>query len=349
VDKGCFVADIKNGDQVEGLFLVRDMVQSETKAGKPFLTLTLMDRTGQVVGRVWDNALNLAHECASGNIIHLKAQAQSYKDLLQLKVIAVQAQERGGVDWSMFMPSTPYNISEMAAEMREHLRSVSQKNIRALLLSFVNDQNFMKEFCQAPAAKNMHHAYIGGLLEHTLGVVRLAVMCAEAYEQLDRSLLVCGAFLHDIGKIKEFSYETPPFDYSSQGRLLGHMVLAVEMIQGRLDKMADFPEELASLVKHLVLSHHGKYEFGSPALPMIRESFVLNFIDDLDAKMNYMDRVSEDNKGEGYAWSSYQRMFERFLFLPGSAARKEQLAAKPRKTADKREKGDSGKQPTLWG
>ena len=247
----------------------------------------------------------------------------------------------------MFMPSTPYDTKEMFAELKKIASTVDDPNIQALLLSFLSDPTFVKMFKNAPAAKNMHHAYLGGLLEHTLGVVRLANMVAEVYENIDRSLLICGAFLHDIGKVTEFSYEIPPFNYSDQGRLLGHMVLAVEMIQERLSRCPEFPEDLATRIKHLVVSHHGKYEFGSPSLPMLRESFVLNFIDDLDAKMNYMDKLNDQADQSGYHWTQYQRHLERFLFVPGHTTVEEPLAKLVQGEAES--ENESVRQPTLWG
>ena len=186
-----------------------------------------------------------------------------------------------------------------------------------LLLKFFNNDEFFTIFKKAPAAKAMHHAYLGGLLEHTLGVARLADQVSKLYSDLDRSLLLAGAMLHDIGKVKEFSFDSHTFDYSNTGRLMGHMVIGVEMIQERINKIKDFPTELGVRIKHLILSHHGRYEFGSPTLPMLMEGFVLNFIDDMDAKLNTIAGVTKKATTEGYQWSDYQRSLERFLFVKG--------------------------------
>ena len=179
----------------------------------------------------------------------------------------------------------------------------------------------------------MHHAYIGGLLEHSLGICRLADRVCALYPTIDRSLLIAGSILHDLGKVREFSFAVPPFDYSDQGRLLGHMVISLEILQEKLATLRDFPERTAMMIKHLVISHHGRYEFGSPALPMIREAFVLNFIDDLDAKMNYLDRLSRQAVPAEYQWTEYQRTMERFLFVTGHKADDEA----------------GERQPSLWG
>jgi 3'-5' exoribonuclease len=163
----------------------------------------------------------------------------------------------------------------------------------------------------------MHHAYLGGLLEHTLAVSQLAEMLADFYPALDRDLLLAGALLHDIGKTREFTFETYPFDYSDKGRLMGHLVLGAEMIQEKISALPGFPEDLSTRLQHLVLSHHGRYEFGSPCLPMMSEAFVLNFLDDLDAKLNFMGRLEEQAQEPGYQWTDFQRTLERFLFVNG--------------------------------
>lgn len=343
--KGCFVGDIRDNQSVEGVFLVKEITISETRAGKPFLTLTLMDKTGEITGRVWDNVDRFKEICQTGVLLSLVGQAQSYKGSLQLSVKTLQKYE-SNAELAEFLPSTQNNPRKMLAELRKYAESVEDLHLNELLRLFFNDKNFVQQFSNAPAAKNMHHAYIGGLLEHTLAIVRLAIRVAEIYPSLDRSLLLSSAIMHDIGKIKEFSFAVPPFDYSDQGRLVGHMVLAIEMINEKIIHIRDFPEELAARIKHLILSHHGRHEFGSPSLPMIREAFVLNFLDDLDAKINYMDRLSGQMEGDGYQWTPYQRTLERFLFVPGytdETVPVEKGGDRPEEQAD-----DSIRQPTLW-
>jgi 3'-5' exoribonuclease len=345
-NKGCFVKDLKDNQAVKGCFLVKEMTKSETRAGKPFLTLTLMDKTGEITGRVWDNADQLESKCPAGGVVRLAGQSQSYRDNLQLNVKALDTVNKEEVDWTMFMPSSPYDPNVMFAELKNIIDKVDNPDIRGLLLAFTGDQGFVDMLKKAPAAKAMHHAYLGGLLEHTLGVVRLAEKVAELYPEIDRSLLICGAVLHDIGKVKEFSYEIPPFNYSDQGRLVGHMVIAVEIIHEKISYIDNFPEDLAMRIKHLILSHHGCHEFGSPSLPMIREAFVLNFIDDLDAKMNYIDGLNSKVEEKGYQWTPFQRTLERFLFVPGNSDND------PLESVDRdltqQEDSKTTRQPTLW-
>ncbi len=345
LEKALFVSDIQDNQEVRDLFLVKTMRLAETKVGKPFLALELMDRSGELVARVWDDAERLAVSCRAGSVVRATGQAQVYKGALQLKITDLTKVEVEGADWALFLPTTPCDIEAMAAEVITVIRGVEDTDVRRLLMAVVKDHALWEAFTTAPAAKTMHHAYIGGLLEHSLGLCRLAERISALYPAIDRSLLIAGALLHDLGKVKEFSFAVPPFDYSDQGRLLGHMVISLEIIQEKLSGLSDFPERTAMMIKHLVISHHGRYEFGSPALPMIREAFVLNFIDDLDAKMNYLDRLSRQLAPAEYQWTDYQRTLERFLFVTGHAAQGDT----PRAPAPEGDDEVADRQPSLWG
>ncbi len=316
-EKGIFIKDIKDNQEVAGLFLVKAMNRSETKNGNPYLMLTLIDSSGEIAGRVWENADQLMTECAAGSIVSISGQAQAYKGVLQLKINSIQAVSADSVDISQFLPAAVGDIKSMAAELLKLAKSVADPHLKQLLLAIFKDKKFAARFNKAPAAKAMHHAYVGGLLEHTLAVTRLADTVCNLYPTIDRDLLLAGALLHDIGKVEEFSFDVLPFDYSDQGRLVGHMVIGIEMIKDKCDQIPDFPKDIASCLKHLVLSHHGRYEFGSPALPMMLEAFVLNFLDDLDAKVNYINRLGKQTQAPGYQWTDYQRNLERFLYVLG--------------------------------
>ena len=318
--KGICIKEIGENASVDGLFLVKSMNRAETRTGSPYLSLTVMDATGEMAGRVWENADQLITACPAGGVVRLSGQAQSFKNVLQLKINNLTAIPAEDVDLSEFLPSTTGDINSMTVELRKIAKSIDNPFLRELLLAFFQNRSFMEEFKKAPAAKNMHHAYLGGLLEHTLAVARLAESTSQLYPTIDHSLLIAGAMLHDIGKVEEFSVTSHPFDYTNSGRLMGHLVLGVEMIQKRIDTIPHFPEELAVRVKHLILSHHGRHEFGSPAVPMMLEAFVLNFLDDLDSKINYVNRLSDQAQQEGYQWTDYQRVMERFLYVQNSPA-----------------------------
>lgn len=345
LNKGVSIKDIGENDTVEGLFLVKAINRAETRTGSPYLSLTVMDASGEMAGRVWDNADQLIAACPAGGIVRLSGQAQSFKNVLQLKINNLTAIPTDEVDIADFLPSAPGDINVMATELRKVIKSVDNPFLRELLLAFFQNRSFMDQFKKAPAAKNMHHAYIGGLLEHTLAVTRLAESTSQLYPTIDRSLLIAGTMLHDIGKMEEFSLSSHPFDYTDSGRLMGHLVLGVEMIQKRIDTILHFPDDLALRLKHLILSHHGRHEFGSPAVPMMLEAFVLNFIDDLDSKINYINRLSEQAQSEDYQWTDYQRVMERFFYVRNSP---EQSLAGSHPTTENDEPEIDPRQRNLW-
>jgi 3'-5' exoribonuclease len=343
-EKKIFVNQIKEGQAVDDLFLVKEMSRAETRSGKPYLILTLMDRTGEIGGRLWENADAFLGACEPGSLVQVSGQAQAYRGTLQLKVDTVLQADKGAADKELFLQTSKKNIAAMAGEITAIAQGVKNPFYRKLLLKFFADSTFFLEFQQAPAAKLMHHAYLGGLLEHTLTIAKLADMIAGFYPTLDRDLLVTGVLLHDIGKTRELAFDSFPFEYTVRGRLLGHLVIGVEMIQEKINTIADFPEDLATRLQHLILSHHGRYEFGSPALPMISEAFVLNFLDDLDAKLNFLGRLEEQAPEPGYQWTDFQRTLERFLYVKGRPHAEEdnnsthgQQDAAPRTASDSRQ------------
>lgn len=313
------IKDIIDNQSFEGIFLVKEMNRSETRAGKPFLILTIMDNSGELGGRLWESTESQEEICRPGSIVRMSGTAQPYKGVRQLKIDSVSRPDHE-VDRSLFLPSAPISTGVMLEELQKLIKKVREPFLYKLLDFFFNDPAFIERFKKAPAAKNMHHAYYSGLLEHTLAVARLAESISPRYDSVDESLLMAGAILHDIGKTVELDFESYPFDYTNRGRLVGHLVLGAEMVQSATEQLPGFPEELSIMVQHLILSHHGKYEFGSPALPMILEAFILNLIDDLDAKANYLERLSGECETEDqYQWSAFQRTLERFLYIKGRA------------------------------
>jgi 3'-5' exoribonuclease len=316
-EKKLFANQIQEGQAIDEIFLVKDMNRAETRAGKPYLILTLMDRSGEIGARLWENADAFLGACEPGNLVQVTGQAQAYRGTLQLKVDSVLPVDNEDAERELYLQASKKNIAAMAREITSIADGIQDSFYRKLLLTFFSDSSFLKEFQQAPAAKSMHHAYLGGLLEHTLAVAQLASMVADFYPALDRDLLMTGTLLHDIGKTRELAFATFPFEYTVRGRLVGHLVIGVEMIQEKIKTIPDFPEDLATRLQHLILSHHGRYEFGSPALPMISEAFVLNFLDDLDAKLNFLNRLEEQAPAPGYQWSEFQRTLERFLYVKG--------------------------------
>jgi len=311
-----WIESIQEEDRVSGCYLVREKRVAKTRNGRPFLNLTLVDRTGEISAKVWDRAEALGSRFNEGDVIQIEGQAGSYRDQIQLTVSDLIPSE-APPDPGIFLESSPEDPAKMVRSLRECLRQIEDRHLKGLVDSFLSDRVFMARFKTAPAAKNFHHSYLGGLLEHTLSVCRMAIQVAEHYPELNRDLLLSAAFLHDIGKIRELTYDFL-IDYTDEGRLVGHLVLGTAMLDEKLTSLKDFPRKWAVRLKHLILSHHGQYDFGSPKVPKFLEAFALHLIDDLDAKMNGLGRFMERDRHEG-AWTDFNRMFGRY-FLKGEIA-----------------------------
>lgn len=310
-----FVEQLREGDRLDDFFLVKAARLAETRAGKPYLTLEVVDRSGEISGPIWDNVEAAQDLCQTGLFVHLSGQVQSYRDRLQLKVDSVRGVERAEIDLADFVPVSDQDRVAMARDLLGLVASVKDPFLRKLLAFFFKKEPMWQRFQEAPAAKGIHHAYVGGLLEHSLSVVRVADLLAAHYPGVDRSLLITGALLHDIGKVDELSMDLAVIDYTAQGRLKGHLVMGSEMVAAAAGQIKDFPSDLLTRLQHLILSHHGRQEFGSPTVPMTVEAFLLSFVDDLDAKMNLMEQLRKKMKTPGPQWTEYQRPLERYLYL----------------------------------
>jgi 3'-5' exoribonuclease len=317
-----WVKDIREEDDITGCYLVKQKRLATTKTGKPYLNLALADRTGTLEGKVWDNADHLSSLFQEGDIIEIKGRAGSYRGQIQITVFGLNP-IRGEMDPALFLESTAGDLSEMMKSLRGILKGVKNIHLRSLNERFLADSDFMAQFKTAPAAKHFHHNYLGGLLEHTLSVCQMVSQIADHYPQLDKDLLLTASFLHDIGKIREFEYALN-IDYTDEGRLIGHLVMGVTMMEAKLDKLKNFPREMALRLKHLILSHHGEYEFGSPKRPKFLEAFVLHQVDDLDAKIVGLGRYMEKDQ-QGGAWTDFNRLFGR-PFLKGKISSVEEVA-----------------------
>jgi len=351
IRKTIFISDLAEGQQIHDLFLVSRKTLGETKTGKPYLALSLMDRTGEIEARIWDNAAHFDTLAETGQIVAVEAQVKAFRDQLQLSISALTPLQDDEGLLSDFIPASKRSVKEMKQELAGLIKDIADRCLHPLLAALFQGE-VLRQFSKAPAAKQMHHAYLGGLLEHTLSVAGLAVRLADHYPALDRDLLVAGALLHDLGKIREFSFTTAPFEYTDSGRLVGHLVLGSEMIRQEAAKIPDFPAERLDQLVHLVLSHHGRHEFGAPCLPMTAEAILLHHLDDIDAKMNYIDRLSEQVAPESYQWSDYQRPLERFLLLKGPAsAPDEQTPPEPAgaggSTGRERDSSSGGGEPAV--
>jgi len=309
-----WIKDITKEASISGSYLVKQKRVGTTRNGNPFISITIADRTGDLEAKIWDGVERLSGLFNEGDIVDLEGFAGLYRDQIQVTVSDLRLQD-GKFDPEIFMESSPVDPSEMMASLREIIKEIENPHLMELIERFLSDRRFIEQFKKAPAAKNLHHNYLGGLLEHTLSVCRLSKIAAKHYPQLDGDLLLTGAFLHDIGKIKELKYNLS-IDYSDEGRLVGHVVLSADMVDRKLNECRNFPYELGMRLKHMILSHHGQYEFGSPKRPKILEAIALSMLDDLDAKIIGISRIMEGDRQKG-PWTEFNRLFERY-FLKGA-------------------------------
>lgn len=308
-----WVKDIREEDQVHGIYLVQTKRRGLTKRGDPFLSITLVDRTGEIEAKVWEEVEAISPLFHEGDVVDVTGLAHSFRNQIQLTLTRLTACSTES-DPSLFLETTAKDVPSMVKSLRTILRKIKNPHLKALLDRFLSDTLFMTSFRRAPAAKHFHHSYIGGLLEHTLSVSELMVEVTAHYGDLDEDLLLASAFLHDIGKTREFTFDRH-IDYSNEGRLIGHIALGVMMVEDKLSGMKDFPEDLALKLKHLIISHHGEFEFGSPKRPKILEAFALHLVDDLDAKIAGLGRFMKKDSQEG-PWTDFNRLYGRY-FLKG--------------------------------
>ncbi|PLX41717.1 MAG: hypothetical protein C0608_05000 [Deltaproteobacteria bacterium] len=298
--------------EVHDTFLVLQKQLSPTRNGRSYLRVTLGDASGQLEARVWEGAEELSRRFEEGALVHVTGVVTSYQGVLQIKATYIEADEGKDVDWAKFLPSSKRPAEEMLAELKETLGEVQNPYLTNLLDSFMDDAEFINALSIAPAAKGMHHAYVGGLLEHTLGVVKLALMLAGSYE-VNRDLLVTGAFLHDLGKMRELK-STAGFDYTLEGRFAGHIVMGRDLFLQKVASIDSFPDELRLRIEHMILSHHGELEWGSPKQPQTVEALALHMIDNLDAKLMAVIEAVEREDGQSGDYTTYLKMFSRQFY-----------------------------------
>jgi 3'-5' exoribonuclease len=309
--KVAYVSDLTPDTVITSFFLVCEKELRSTREGKPFLRLELSDRSGTIEARLWDNVEDFAVLFDRDDIIKVQARVENYKNRLQLAVERLRRAEPGEVDLSDFFPHTAEDIEQLYARLREHVAAIKNPYLGRLVSGVVEDPAISPRLKRAPAAKIMHHAFLGGLLEHIVSLCDLCRLAAQHYGDLDLDLLLTGAILHDIGKLDELCYERA-IHYTNDGQLLGHIILGLEQVTERMKGIEGFPHDYKTLVKHLLISHHGQYEFGSPKLPLFREALVLHYLDDLDSKMGAARAVLGTDGGEG-GWTAFSSALNRRL------------------------------------
>jgi 3'-5' exoribonuclease len=306
--KTVFVEDLKPGEEVVEFFVLRKQEIRDTVDGKRFLKLELGDRTGRIDGVVWDNADQIYAKAQTGDVVKIQALVTTYREMPQLKA------KEGEIDLSDFLPASERNLNSLYDRFLEAASTVRNPHLKGLLNLLLKDSSVTEKLKTTPGGKLWHHAYVGGLLEHTLRVVEICEKAAEMYELVDRDLLITGALIHDIGKIGSYSARGF-FDYTDEGRLIGHIVSGDEIIDRKIRMVEDFPSELALRLKHLVLSHQGQLEFASPVVPKTLEAIILHYADDLDAKADAFSHIIKTQKSKGKRWSDWVNLIDRYIYL----------------------------------
>jgi len=310
--KSPYLSDIKPNQVFTTTFLVHVKDVRQKKSGEPYLSLLLGDRTGEVDAKMWDNVVEVLDTFERDDFVKVKGLLQVFQNRLQIAVHKMARVRDSDVDFADFFPASSRDPLEMFAELRALVAGIRNPHLRALLEAFLDDEPLARMYRTAPAAKHVHHAYLGGLLEHVLSVCRLCHLTASHYGNLDLDLLLTGAILHDVGKVAELTYERS-FGYSSEGQLLGHIVIGLRLLYQKLERVPDFPPKLRVLVEHLIVSHHGELEYGSPKVPLFPEAMLLHHIDNLDSKMECMRALAEKDRHVDGCWTGYNASLERAI------------------------------------
>ena len=304
-----YIKDYKEGDRVFDIYLCKHKISAVTKNGKPYDTVVLQDKTGTIDAKVWDpNNAGIA-EFDSLDYIEVYGDITSFQGVLQVNVKRIRKCQEGEYAPADYLPVSRFDREEMYQELLSYINGVENTYLKQLLQEFfVKDQAFISAFKQSSAAKTVHHGFVGGLLQHTLGVTKLCDYYCNTYPLLKRDLLITAAICHDMGKTREISL-FPENDYTDAGQFLGHIVIGVEMIGEKVRNIPGFPEVLANELKHCILAHHGEYEFGSPKKPAIMEAMALNLADNTDAKMETFTEILESSK-DNNGWLGFNRLFD---------------------------------------
>ena len=304
-----YIKDFKEGDRVFDIYLCKHKQSAVTKNGKPYENVILQDKTGTIDAKVWEPNNPGISDYDAMDYIEVYGDVNNFQGALQVNVKRIRVCSAEEYNPADYLPVSSKGIEPMYKEMKAIIGTLQNQYLRQLMEAFfIKDAAFAKAFCNSSAAKMVHHGFVGGLLEHTLGVVKLCDYYCNAYPILNRDLLLSAAMCHDIGKTKEIS-PFPENDYTDDGQLLGHIVIGAQMVAEKAAAIPGFPHSILSQLQHCILAHHGKYEYGSPKLPAIIEALALNYADDTDAKLETFKEILENNS-ENQGWLGFNRLFE---------------------------------------
>jgi len=313
-----FLQDLADGDSIDEVYLITDKQLRANRNGNLYLQIELRDRTGSISARLWNAGEHIFRSFDGGDFLHVKGKVQLFQGALQVILSHVERVESEKVDLADFLPHTEQDVSKLLERLRGSLMRLANPHLRALIECFMMDDSFMRGFCQVPAGIRNHHAYLGGLLEHVVRLTDAAERLLPLYPELDRDLLLVGIFLHDAGKVRELSYGRV-FAYTDEGQLIGHLVIGVELLNEKAARVPELtgeplPQELLLRLKHMIVSHHGTYEFGSPKLPMTPEAIALHYLDNFDAKVHSFSRDIREDRNQSSSWTPFNQSLQRRLF-----------------------------------
>ena len=312
--KSQYAEELRSGQTVKEVFVLSWKSIKDKKDGGVFAVLEFSDRSGTIQGIAWDNVVESVSVLSVGDFVFVVGNVNEYNDRLQIVVNSIKRIDEDGINPKDFLPCAEEDIDHAFSEINDFRNNIKDAHLKQILDAFFKDRDFIEKFKLAPAAKRVHHAYIGGLVVHTRNILKLIDKVNGVYAGLNLDLLITAGILHDIGKVYEYTY-TRNIDFSTQGRMFGHIVIGYELIADKIKQIPGFPESLKLRLLHMILSHHGEYEWGSPKQPSFLEALILHFLDNLDSKVEIMTSARKKNKGMEKDWSDYHPFLEREIYL----------------------------------
>lgn len=309
-----FVSDLADKQVIQTTFLAKNKTLLTDKKGNQYISLYLSDKSGSVDAKIWDNIERMNNIFESGDIVKVKGQVQLYQNKKQIIIHKIDVISDEEVNYEDYVGEIDRSPEEVFQELLQLVKQVESEHIQQLILSTLNDQQIKDKLLKSPAAKSIHHVKVGGLVEHILSISKMMVFVAQQYTQLNFDLLLFGAIFHDLGKIWELEWTNKGIRYTNEGRLIGHLAMSSELVEKKARQIFGFPEDLIMILKHIVLSHHGKLEFGSPKVPMLLEAYVVWMIDDFDSKVDSITQFMNQDTSGDEEWSSFNQLYARHFF-----------------------------------
>ncbi|MFH1905311.1 MAG: HD domain-containing protein [bacterium] len=312
-----YAVELRIDDKIDSVFIVRNKHMRITKNNKSYLAFELVDKSGETAGRIWDKAEEMSQLFKDNDFVRIIGIVESFQNMLQINIKQIQRVDQDKIDIDEFLPKTDKDIDIMFNQIVSIIDSIKNKWLKNLLHAVFEVKEYRELFKKAPASIKMHNYFIGGLLEHTLSVASMCMEIDKYYKNINKDLLLTGAILHDIGKIYEYEY-LHAFDYTDRGRLIGHIVIGAQMVKSKIAEISQFPAELEMLLEHMLLSHHGQYEWGSPKKPKVLEAVILHYLDDMDAKISGFQEMVGKSQEPDKKWTSRSFMFDNKMLYKDS-------------------------------